>query len=67
MKQDMNRRLDAPEQRQGPNLRPWHQVTVEVGQSEADAVAAYEAANDCSVAGDNLILRQIVEPVRWAA
>ena len=63
----LGRRVEALEQREGPDLRPWHQITVNIGQSEADAIAAYEAAHGCSVAGDNLILRQIVAPRPWAA
>jgi hypothetical protein len=66
MRQELNRSLDALEQRDGNNVRPWHQILVDVGQSEGDAIAGFEAGHG-SVAGDNLILRQMVDAPRCAA
>jgi hypothetical protein len=57
----MSNRVDALEQRAGTDLRPLHRIFVDVGRTEAEAVAAYEAEHG-STEGDNLLLWVIVDP-----
>jgi hypothetical protein len=66
MRHELNRRLDALEERAGTDLQPWHRIVVDVGQSEADAIAAYGADNG-PIAGSNLVLRQLIESPAWGA
>lgn len=56
----VERRLRALEGQMVPHLsRPWHQVLVDDGDSEDEAVARYEAEHG-SIDGDNLMVIQFV-------
>ena len=44
-----------------PDLKPWHQVIQEVGQSQEEAIAAYEAEHG-PVGDDNILLAVVIEP-----
>ncbi|MCB0058115.1 MAG: hypothetical protein KDE63_11755 [Novosphingobium sp.] len=54
-------RVEALEHSIGSALRPWHRVAVDVGQTEEDAIAAYEAEHG-PVGEDNVILRTYLLP-----
>lgn len=55
-------RVEALEHSIGSALRPWHRVTVDVGQTEEDAIAAYVAEHG-PIGEDNVILLRLVRPV----
>lgn len=58
---NLKRRVSALEEASGSALRPWHRVTVDDGQTEEAAIAAYEAEYG-AIGADNVILRTYVSP-----
>lgn len=54
-------RLDALEAK-APVIRHWHRVFQYAGQTEADAVAAYEGQHGAIEPGDGRIVRAFVTP-----
>ena len=56
----LTQRLEALERRDVPPLRRWHQILRFEGQTEAEAVAAYEAANGPIGPDDGSILSVVI-------
>ena len=56
----LTQRLEALERRLAPPLKRWHRILCFEGQTESEAIAAYEAANGRIGPDDGSILSVVI-------